>query len=81
MRGAFRSVRQARKVAAFAPVMMVVVTPQVFAANAPSHILVPISETAYSKLSDLVPIRDLVWIGSPTQLRDYVSPDVKLNHH
>ena len=68
---------QARKDAAFAPIMMVAVVPQVFVANAPPHILVPITGTAYSKLPDLVPVRDLVWIGSPTQLLDNVSPDVK----
>ena len=68
---------QARKVAAFAPVTMVAVIPQVFAVNAPPHILVPITWTAHSKMPDLVPV-DLVWIGSPTQSRDYVSPDVTL---
>ena len=57
---------------------MVAVIPQVFAANAPPHILVPITWTAYSELPDLVPV-DLVGIGSPAQSRDYVSPDVKLN--
>ena len=75
MRGAFRSVRQARKVAAFAsvtmviafaPVTMVAVIPRVFAGNVPPHILAPIT-TAYSKLPDLVPVKHLVWIGFPTQ--------------
>ena len=39
-----------------------------------------ITETAYSELPDLVPVSDLMWIGSPTQLHDHVFPDVKSNH-
>ena len=39
MRGAFRSVRQARKVAAFAPVTVVGVIPHFFAAITPPLIL------------------------------------------
>ena len=54
------------------------VIPQVFAANTSPRFLGPITVTAYSRLSDLVPVRDLVWIGSPTQLGDYVTPDVKI---
>ena len=41
MRGTFRSVRQAKKVAAFAPVTMVAVIPQVFEASTPPYILAP----------------------------------------
>ena len=70
---------QARKVAVFAPVIMVAVIPQVFTANAPPH-LFAVPGTAYSEVPDLVPVRYLMWIGSPTQLRDYVSPDVESNH-
>ena len=41
MRGAFRSVQQARKVAAFAPVKMVAAIPQIFAAITPPLIIAP----------------------------------------
>ena len=39
-----------------------------------------ITGIAYLELSDLVLARDLMWLGSPAQLRDYVSHDVKSNH-
>ena len=73
---------QVRKVVAFfARVTMVAAIPQVFAVNAHSHILISIAGTAYcSELLDLVPVRDLVWIGSPTQLREYVFSDIESNH-
>ena len=62
------------KISSIRPVFRRKVEPlDVFAENAPPHFLVPVTGTAYyySELRVLVPIRDLVWIESPTQFCDY----------
>ena len=57
MRGAFRSVRQARKVAKFAPVTMVAVILQFFCGNYTAINVSAITGTAYSETPDLDPVK------------------------
>ena len=57
MRSAFRSVRQARKVAAFAPVTMVAVIPQNFAANCTAINFSAITSTDCLETPDLDPVK------------------------
>ena len=58
MRSAFRSVRQARKVAAFAPVTMVaVIPPQKNCGNYTAINFSAITGTAYSETPDLDPVK------------------------
>ena len=56
MRSAFRSVRQARKVAAFAPVTVVAVIPQNLCGNYTAINFSAITGTAYSETPDLDPV-------------------------